>query len=260
MATDLSAGRVRPDWLPRAILSGFVATVAMAILFFVAYGAARIASQIQLSPNRGASTFTEWLQALTSNQVLDIASGSLYLAAALHLFVGVVWAAVYAYFFEPRLSGPDWLRGVIFAFVPWVLSIVVFLPLVGGGLFGLTIGAGPLPVIGNLILHFAYGATLGALYGPLGDIPADNLSRTAPMDEAAVTAHYEQAAARGIAIGGIAGSIVGIVAAIVVGMNATQPDGGGAALALVPITMVVGLIFGGLWGSISGLAGTTRHA
>src|SRR4029453_3635284 len=130
---------------------------------------ARAATVIQLRPLRGAADFTQWLHALTNNQVLDFAATSLYAAAAVHLVVGVLWAILYAFYFEPRLPGAAWARGLTFSLIPWILSLAVFLPLVGGGLFGDAIGAGPLPAIGNLILHLGYGVTLGLIYGPLGD-------------------------------------------------------------------------------------------
>jgi hypothetical protein len=260
MQIEITDGRPRPDWLPRAIISGFIATVGMAILFFFAYGAARVATQIQLSPNRGASEFTQWLRALTANQVLDVAASSLYFAAAMHLVVGVLWAIVYAYWVEPRLRGPDWMKGLSFALIPWMLSLVVFLPLVGGGLFGSAIGAGPLPAIGNLILHLAYGAALGAVYGPLGDIPADNLSRTAPTDDMAVMSHYETTAARGIVIGGVVGAIAGIAAVVISGPTGAQPAPGVSPIAIIPVAMAVGCMLGGLWGSIAGLTGVPKQA
>lgn len=257
---ETSTGRPQPDWLPRAIISGFIATVAMAILFFIAYGAARIAVQIELAPSRGGPEFHRWLEALTNNQVLDLAANSLYLAAAIHLVVGVAWALVYGYWFEPRIPGPHWMRGVAFSLIPWILSLVVFLPLVGGGFFGAAIGAGPLPAIGNLILHLAYGATLGAIYGPLGDIPADNLSRAAPRDELAVMAHYEETTARGIVMGGVIGALVGVGAVVVTGMGAGQAAPGVPAVVVVPIGIATGAVLGGLWGSISGLAATASGA
>src|SRR6266566_7041112 len=90
-----------PGWLPRATLSGFIASMAMAFLFFAAYGLARVASNVVLADRRGAETFHQWLQALTNNQVLDLAAGSLYAAAAAHLAVGVLAAILYGYYFEP---------------------------------------------------------------------------------------------------------------------------------------------------------------
>jgi hypothetical protein len=172
----------------------------------------------------------------------------------------VVFALLYAYVFEPRFQGPDWMRGLVFAFIPWALSLVVFLPIVGGGFFGMAIGAGPLPAIGNLILHLAYGTALGAIYGPLGDIPADNFARGAPHDELAVMEHYEETAARGIVIGALVGAVAGVAGAVLLGPDARQAGLGVSSLVLVPIVMAVGSILGGLWGSISGLAATTGHA
>ena len=258
MQTETIATRARPDWLPRSIISGFIATVAMAILFFGAYGLARIAALVQLNPNRGASEFTQWLHALTSNQVLDVATSSLYLAAAAHLVVGVAWAMVYGYWFEPRYEGSDWLKGLSFAVIPWFLSVAVFLPLVGGGFFGSAIGAGPLPAVGNLILHLAYGATLGAIYGPLGDIPADELSREAPTDSMELMTHYEQTAARGIVIGAGVGTVFGVVGAVLASMD-PGPTAFGPPIMVLPIAMAAGAVLGGLWGSLAGLSGATSR-
>ncbi len=259
MAKEVDANLPRPDWLPRSIISGFIATVTMAILFFIGYGLAVVAQSVELSPAPGARQFTQWLDALTNNPVINLAASSLYLATALYLVVGVVWAMVYAYWFEPRMKGDiwpyDWLKGMSFSVIPWLVSLVVFPLIVGGGLFGTATGAGPLPTIGNLILHLAYGATLGAIYGPLGDIPADELSRDAPADGTDVTTHYEQTAARGIAIGSVVGGVVGVAVAVVPGMNPSAIAGGAPPAVVVPIAIAAGAVLGGLWGSIAGLAG-----
>ena len=65
--------------------------------------------------------------------------------------------------------------------LPALVSLVVVLPLLGGGLFGLGLGAGPLPIIGNVILHAVYGAMLGIVFGPFGDLDATTLER--PIDD-----------------------------------------------------------------------------
>ncbi len=246
--------RPAAGWLSRAILSGFIATAAMSILFFAAYGLARIVGAVQLADRRGAASFREWIDALTNNQVLDIAASSLYAAGALHLALGIVWAALYAYYFEPHLLGPGWLRGTTFSLIPWALSLVVFLPLVGGGFLGGAIGAGPLPAIGNLILHLGYGVTLGAMYGPLGDIAADEFPSAGPVDTPEVVAHYEGAAARGLALGAATGAVLGflVLATAYVQPNALPPGIPGIAFVAVPT--IVGATFGGVLGSIVGLA------
>jgi hypothetical protein len=241
-----------PGWLPRAILSGFIASMTMAIAFFVAYGVARVATTVELANRRGAETFQSWVQALTNNQVLDLATGSLYAAGAVHLTVGVLWALLYGYYFEPRLPGAGWIKGLTFSLIPWVLSLVAFLPVVGGGFLGFALGAGPLPAIGNLVLHLVYGASLGAIYGPLGDIAADEFPHAGEVDEPRVVAQYERAAARGIVAGAILGLIVGVVVAIQAGTQGSPL--GIPHAALPPVMAVIGATFGGVLGSISGLA------
>ena len=89
-----------------------------------------------------------------------------------------------------------------FALVPWLLSLVVFLPLMGGGVLGMSVGAGPLPIVGNLILHLVYGAVLGGAYAEaaedwLDDTEVDHLNAAA--------------AERGAAIGLVAGLVPGLV-------------------------------------------------
>jgi hypothetical protein len=235
-----------PHWLPRAMISGFMATVLMSVLFFVAFACARLMMIIMPTGSFARS----WLAGLTTNPVLDLAAGGIYVAGTLHLVVGVLWALLYAGVFEQRLAGPSWLKGLKFALLPWALSLVVFLPLVGGGMFGLGLGAGPLPAIGNLLLHLVYGVTLGAVYGPLGDIPADQFPRTWERDSAWTTGHEERAMERGIVGGALVGAIVGLVGALIAGAS---PVLGAPPAAFFAVSVVLGATFGCFVGSMAGL-------
>src|SRR4029077_17251224 len=145
--------------LSRGLVAGFVASVMMVIAFAAAFVAMLILGRLPL-PVVG-----DWFRGLTSNSLIDVARPNLYVAAAVFLAGGLLWALLYGLVFETRLKGPGWQRGVVFALLPWVLSLIGFLPLVGGGFRGVALGAGPLPALGNLILHVVYGAALGAIYG-----------------------------------------------------------------------------------------------
>ena len=203
----IALSRPRADWLPRATIAGYIASIAMAILFVAAYGFAHVVGAVPLvSSLKWTAEITSWLYALTHNAVLDFAASSMFAAAAVHLVVGVLWALVYAYAFEPRLTGNAWARGAIFSLLPWILSLVVFLPLFGGGWFGMAIGAGPLPALGNLVLHLGYGLILGGMYGPLGDLSTEELSAAGAQDDRELAQRYEQAEARGLALGAGLGS------------------------------------------------------
>ncbi|HEX2171525.1 MAG TPA: DUF6789 family protein [Dehalococcoidia bacterium] len=233
----------------RAIVSGFAATVVMLFAFLGAYGIGVVIAGLELTQRRGASVFNGWFHGLTHNSLIDFSRDNLYVALALFLLAGIIWAIVYARFAEPRLRGPAWQRGIAFSLFPWALSLIIFLPVVGGGFAGIAMGAGPLPIIGNLILHLIYGATLGVVYGPFGDTLMDDTW----AGEAEAMRRAEGAAARGLVIGLFVGVIVGAVGAVA----AAGADDNTTILGSPPLLFVVGsAIFGSTLGSLIGsLAG-----
>lgn len=202
----------RFDWVRTSVLAGFCATFAMTVTIAIGY---LIAYAIG-SP--GGSGIERWSWALTENELTENVGGAFGLGMVLNLTVGVIWAMLYARFVEPALSGPGWRQGVTFALLPWLLSLVVFFPIMGAGLFGMDIGAGPLPVIGNLIVHLVYGAVLGTIFAiEEGEGIEDNAS------ERATSASAERGAAVGVLAGGIVGFIGGWFIAPSLGDLAGQP-------------------------------------
>jgi hypothetical protein len=149
--------------------------------------------------------------------------------------------------FETRLTGPGWQRGVLFALIPWLFSLVVFLPLVGGGLLGLSLGAGPLPMLGNLILHVVYGAALGAIYGAVDSM--EERSVTPDSEDVLSASRSMIGAARGILVGLVVGIGVGLLTALVPQLT------GSHALGMNPLALglamaLIGASFGALVGSL----------
>jgi hypothetical protein len=227
--------------LSRAFVAGFVASVTMLLAFATAFVAMLALGNMPL-PIVG-----DWFRGLTSNTLIDVARPNLYVAAAVFLVGGLLWALLYGLVFETRLQGPGWQRGMLFALIPWLFSLVVFMPLVGGGLLGLSLGAGPLPALGNLILHMVYGAALGAIYGAVDSMEERSVT---PDSEDVLSATRSQiGAARGILVGLAIGIGLGLLTALVpqftgshaLGMN---PLALGLAMALI------GASFGALVGSL----------
>jgi hypothetical protein len=250
---------LRQGWLARAVLSGFVATILMILAAVVAYGIAFALAGIEPSAQAGAQTYSVWFKGLTDNIVVEYTTDVFYAAVAIHLAIGLGFALLYAYFFEPRIPGPDVGRGLAFASIPWALSLVVFLPLVGAGFLGLGLGAGFLPILGNLILHIVYGAALGLIYGSFGDtvdaeIPeSDQVTAT----DTAAMGSSERMAARGI-VGGIAvGAVVGLVAAFIAGVSGSAEMMNLPLAAFVVVSAVIGGTLGALIGSLVGLEQST---
>jgi len=233
--------------LARAILAGFAATLAMLFLFLVAYNLARLLTAAPSLASPAVATPRIWLANLTHNRLIDAGLADVYAATAVYLAGGLLWAVVYA-LVEPRLtplSDHPSARGAVFGLVPGLLSLVVVLPLLGAGPFGLALGAGPLPTIGNLLLHLAYGAILGVIYGPFGDLDASTLRQPSSDEGAALTSSYERMAAMFLLVGLVIGALAGILLSVVDGDGPVAHLVGGSYLALV--------LWGALLGGASGL-------
>lgn len=192
-------------WIPMGAVSGFVATGIMTAAVLLAYGL----SALLASDSSSANQLQVWLAGLIDNTVTEITTVNLALAIAVHLIAGIVWAIIYAGMVEPRVSGTGFQRGVKFGLAPWVLSITVFFPLIGAGFFGSEIGAGPLPVLGNLILHLIYGGALGKVYA------SHAVWKEAESDVTPENLQVLDVAHRGMAIGLIPGAVLGLLAAVV---------------------------------------------
>lgn len=149
---------LREDWLSDSLLSGFIATFAMSAALAVAYGVANVAG------DRSGFFLERWLYHLNHNEITDRAGNSVVTAILANLAVGLLVAVLYGRI-EQRLPGArGYQRGMIFSLGLWIISILVVFPIMNGGILGIDLDAGPLPVIGNLFLHLVYGATLGALF------------------------------------------------------------------------------------------------
>jgi hypothetical protein len=252
--------RAAPISLSGAVISGFAASVAMLFAFAAAYGLSWLLASVLPPALPVIGTLRQWCYGLIQNALIDLARPNLYAAMAVYFAGGIAWAILYAAVFHRRLHGPDWRRGLLFSLVPWLFSLAVFLPLAGGGFFGLALGAGPLPILGNLILHAVYGATLGEVYGPHGDTVVDEDRYVASAADLWANQHSQTGAARGLVGGLLVGGLVWLV---LVGPP-PQMAGSESALAAdsLPIlltTTVIGGALGALLGSLAGLSSPSRH-
>src|SRR5215213_2321653 len=196
IASPLSTDAPREDWLRAGVLAGFLGTFAMTIVLVAAYGLASSIGKVD------GNTVQRWCWALVNNPVAERTADGVLLAIGANLAMGLLLALVYARYLEPRLSGANWWKGTQFALIPWLLSLIIFLPLMGGGLLGMDIGAGPLPILGNLLLHLVYGAVLGSAYAEAAEDW---------LDDTDVDRVNAAAAERGAAIGLVAGLVPGLV-------------------------------------------------
>lgn len=238
------------DRLGTALLAGFVATTAMSIAAFVAY-----AIVLGLGKPAG-NTIQHWCYALIHNDVMAHIHASLLGAMGINLAAGVVWALFFAGDAHDRLGAlPGWTRGVVFALPLYLLSLVVFLPVVGAGFFGAQIGAGPLPVIGNLILHLVYGSALGAMFR------LDGVADTARADDPMVRRMLRQAetgTGLGISLGAVIGGSALFIATLLTGSG--MADVVGASVGGAVIGAALGAVLGSMLGLTNGASGSSVGA
>lgn len=234
----------RADLLSAAVLAGFVATGLMTVVLSLAYGGAVALG----SPGPQAPAVLRWMWGLANNTVTERTQTAVPIAVGLHFTSGIATAVVYA-LVEPRLRGPGWRRGMVFSLVPWILSLVVFLPAVGGGLLGLRLGAGPLPTLGNLILHLVYGAALGQLYGPSGGRSQTDTGQPEDVSDALILSRDQRAITLGIVVGLVGGGALGWLGHVLLGLG-TRP------LWALVLGAIAGSTAGALVGSFLGLSPT----
>ena len=225
-------------WLSRAVIAGFVATGVMTIALVAAY---YVADAFGTS---SGELLGKWLWGLTHNPVVSTSQSLIYLAIGIHLVVGLAFAVIYARFLEPVLQGPAWTRGARFALLPGVLSLVVLLPMLGGGFFGASLDAGPLPIIGNLTLHLVYGVVLGWTYGLSTSWQED---QAYPVDQTAT-----RTPERSLAVGIVVGALVGGLAGWVIGMALISADGPVPVLMTAAASALAGALAGSALGAIIG--------
>ncbi len=244
----------------RAILAGTIASSAMLFTFLAAYAGAGVVAALLPADRSALGVLGRWLYGLTHNVFIDTARPNLYLALAIYFAGGVGWAILYAWLFRWRPSAAPWQRGFAFALVPWAFSLLVFLPLVGGGVLGLALGAGPLPILGNFILHVVYGVTLGTVHASerAEDVTVTSTATSTATGAASAGATTSTAASawanRGAEVGAGSGLVLGALTALVAWLvGAVSPAAEQMLSALNPLAALLAIVcIGGALGMLVG--------
>src|SRR5438105_5776821 len=118
----------RDQQLRAGALAGGLATISSTLLFNVVINLAgnmafsAPGTLVEQTAARLAFAFARELQPIL-----------LFVAAPAYLAVGVLWGVLYAVWVEPRLPRrwADWLKGLVFAVLPLLASLLVVMPLLG---------------------------------------------------------------------------------------------------------------------------------
>ncbi|ACR32747.1 DUF6789 family protein [Burkholderia glumae] len=129
----------------RGMLAGFVATVVLSILIMMKHA-------MGVMPELDPIGMISHMLGMSTPVV----------GWVMHFMIGIVWGIAFAST-SRMFPGPFWLKGMLFAVVPWLVMMFAMMPMAGAGFFGLDLGMAA-PVM-TLMLHLVFGAVLGAVYG-----------------------------------------------------------------------------------------------
>jgi hypothetical protein len=80
-----------------------------------------------------------------------------------HFIVGtLLWGPMFAGFDATTSERPRWQKGIGFGLLTWLAMMLIFMPVVGGGVFGLREGF--IVPTGMLALHLTFGTTMAFVY------------------------------------------------------------------------------------------------
>ncbi len=134
----------------RAVLAGLIGTAVMTALWLVEpkLGLPRLAV---------GNILSSLLAVVTGYASVGPAVGW-----AIHLAVGITLSLVYAAALVGRFAGPPVARGLLYGFLIFIAAQLVFMPLVGSGVFS---RGDPPMLLGSLVGHLVYGGLVGVIYG-----------------------------------------------------------------------------------------------
>jgi hypothetical protein len=145
---------MRLHWFWKAVIAGLAGSIVPNILFF-------LKTKLGLLP--GFVPYTELqktLAMLTGTNVHPLAPWLLSFVNG-SLVLGPLFKAI-----QPRLPGErGFVKGLYFGFIGWLIVGLVFLPLIGLGLFGANASLGVWPALLMLAMLLLYGAITGSVSG-----------------------------------------------------------------------------------------------
>jgi MFS family permease len=130
----------------KGVIAGFVATSVLSAIMLL-FNAAGVLPQLDI---------VEHIDKL----------GSIQRAAAWvdHYIVGtLLWGPIFAAFDATTSeTRPRWQKGLMFGVITWFLMMIIFMPVIGAGLFGWRLGL--IEPVGMLGMNLIYGLVIGVAF------------------------------------------------------------------------------------------------
>jgi len=132
------------------IIAAFIATIVMSLLLM-------LKSAIGLMPDLDIIAM-----------LASMMGGSHIIAWIAHFMIGsIVYGIVMALIAGTDRSKNFTLTGAMVGAIGWFMMMIAIMPMMGNGLFGLSMPSGIMIPIATLMLHLVFGAVLGKVYAKL---------------------------------------------------------------------------------------------
>jgi hypothetical protein len=141
--------------LSRAFLGGFVATVIFTTILYLAplVGIPRMDIAARLGTLFGHGVPAVWSGLWWLGMIWHFANGALF------------FPLLYSYFIYGVLPAENWVRGMVWGILLWVLMEMILVPLTGGGFFNEAATLPAYRLLFGFLLHAIYGTTFGVVAG-----------------------------------------------------------------------------------------------
>jgi len=151
--------------VPRAVAAGFIATIVTEVLMYIGGGLGFAIWNLAgitgsaLGFGKGAQAgFNEFVEPLGALWLWGLACNLVFM-----IFVAPLCYGIWSYNW---LRGPNWFRGVQVGWFIWFVQQMLFMPLVGTGVFDRSGPDTGVEIISWFVLWTIYGFVLGAAAGP----------------------------------------------------------------------------------------------
>ncbi|MGA9649813.1 DUF6789 family protein [Pedobacter sp.] len=128
--------------LKQGIFAGIAATLVMTMLMLIA-------------PMMGMPEMK------IGNMIAQFMGMPVWVGWLMHMMVGILLALIYVFAVRDRLSWHPFVKGILFALLPWMIMQLMVMPMMGIGLFSANASEPAKMVMGTMMGHLVYGAVLG---------------------------------------------------------------------------------------------------
>lgn len=91
--------------------------------------------------------------------------GAAIMGWAAHFMVGAGYGAAFSLFHHKLPGSTLLIKGIVLGVIGWLVMMVMLMPMMGAGFFGLSFGM--MAPVATLMLHMIFGAVLGVSYNML---------------------------------------------------------------------------------------------